>query len=189
MKVWKLGLLAPLALLCFLPGSSGHTLEPHGAIRQTPINATEFDLTITGRLGTFTGDGTNSDGIKDDKIRGLSYDLEVVSPRDIASGQASGKRQYKPLIVTKEWGASSPQILRAAATNELLPAVQLQFSDPRHSISLTNAHIVDVHHHPETSLVGGSTDKRQLEDVSFVFQKIVVQDDTTTFSDDLTGRR
>ena len=30
-------------------------------------------------------------------------------PRDIATGQASGKRMYKPVKIIKEWGAASPQ--------------------------------------------------------------------------------
>ena len=30
---------------------------------------------------------------------------KVVAPRDVASGQASGKRQHSPVTITKEWGA------------------------------------------------------------------------------------
>ena len=112
MKVWKLALLAPLGLLCLLPGPSAHTLEPHAAPRQNAISEPAFALTITGqRQGSFAGDGSVRD------IRGLSYELEVIAPTDPASGQATGRRQYKPLTITKEWGASSPQILTALATN------------------------------------------------------------------------
>lgn len=32
----------------------------------------------------------------------------VQSPRDVATGQASGKRQHKPIRVIKEWGTSGP---------------------------------------------------------------------------------
>ena len=32
----------------------------------------------------------------------------VKSPRDAASGQATGKRMHKPITITKEWGASTP---------------------------------------------------------------------------------
>ena len=35
---------------------------------------------------------------------------EVTSPRDIATGQASGKRMHKPFVIRKEWGAASPQL-------------------------------------------------------------------------------
>ena len=30
--------------------------------------------------------------------------------RDVATGQASGKRQHKPISVVKEWGAASPML-------------------------------------------------------------------------------
>ena len=30
--------------------------------------------------------------------------------RDLATGQASGKRQHKPVHVVKEWGAASPML-------------------------------------------------------------------------------
>jgi hypothetical protein len=32
----------------------------------------------------------------------------LVSPRDISTGQATGKRQHKPFTVTREWDQSSP---------------------------------------------------------------------------------
>jgi hypothetical protein len=35
---------------------------------------------------------------------------EVVSPRDAASGQASGKRMHKPIKITKEWDANTPML-------------------------------------------------------------------------------
>lgn len=35
----------------------------------------------------------------------------VQSPRDAASGQATGKRTHKPIRITKEWDASTPQMV------------------------------------------------------------------------------
>lgn len=34
----------------------------------------------------------------------------IVSPRDAASGQASGKRMHKPFTITKEWDSATPLI-------------------------------------------------------------------------------
>jgi type VI secretion system secreted protein Hcp len=181
MKIGKLVLLAPFALLCFVPGTLARTLPkaPMAVVRQQPLTATEFVLTITGsKQGSFKGDGRLN------QIRGLSYDLEIVSPRDPSTGLPTGRTQFKPLVITKEWGASSPQILTALATNETLPAVQLTFFGTNnagerlvdHVITLTNATIVDVHHHPVAGLKDSSTDKFQLEDVSFTYQKIEVED-------------
>ena len=33
---------------------------------------------------------------------------QVTSPRDAASGQATGKRMHKPFTIVKEWGAATP---------------------------------------------------------------------------------
>jgi type VI secretion system Hcp family effector len=45
----------------------------------------------------------------------------ITSPRDPASGQATGKRQHKPVRITKEWGAATPML--AIAIDE--PGVQV----------------------------------------------------------------
>src|SRR5438270_13585459 len=60
----------------------------------------------------------DGDGLPDDaylrltcaagKLQQASY--EVKSPRDVASGQASGKRQHGSITIVKEWGAASPQL-------------------------------------------------------------------------------
>lgn len=34
----------------------------------------------------------------------------IVSPRDVATGQSSGKRMHKPFLISKEWDAASPQL-------------------------------------------------------------------------------
>ena len=39
----------------------------------------------------------------------LQFSFAAQSPRDAATGQASGKRQYKPVTIVKEWGAVSPE--------------------------------------------------------------------------------
>jgi len=191
MEVGRLGLFAPLALLCFLTGTPSRTVPAasRAAFRQIPLTATEFTFTIQGsKQGFFHGDRDATD------IRGLSYELQVTTPIDPATGQASGRRQYKPFVITKEWGASSPQILTALATNETLPAVQLQFFRTSregvqvvdHVITLTNATIVEVHHHPVAGLKDSSSDKHEVEEISFTFRKIEVDDriNKTTFVDD-----
>ena len=39
----------------------------------------------------------------------LSFEYEVKAPRDAASGLPTGKRQHKPMTITKEWDKSSPK--------------------------------------------------------------------------------
>lgn len=60
----------------------------------------------------------DGDGVADEAIVRLSCAAGavsthyVVSPRDSASGQASGKRTHKPLKIVKEWDAATPQLGR-----------------------------------------------------------------------------
>lgn len=43
----------------------------------------------------------------------------VKSPRDVASGQATGKRMHKPFVIIKEWEKSSPLLMVTDGVNTL----------------------------------------------------------------------
>jgi type VI secretion system secreted protein Hcp len=53
----------------------------------------------------------------------------VQSPRDAATGQASGKRQHKPVQIVAEWGTATPQLFQALVSNEVLAEVTIEFVD------------------------------------------------------------
>ena len=38
----------------------------------------------------------------------------LYAPRDVATGQASGKRMHKPFTIVKEWGAVSPGVAKGS---------------------------------------------------------------------------
>jgi hypothetical protein len=64
------------------------------------------------QAGDLDGDGTADDAVVKlvcaaGKVTNASY---VVSPRDSATGMATGKRQYAPIKIVKEWGAASPEL-------------------------------------------------------------------------------
>jgi len=42
----------------------------------------------------------------------ISFEQEIVSPRDAASGLPTGKRQHKPFVITKELDKSSPVLAK-----------------------------------------------------------------------------
>jgi type VI secretion system secreted protein Hcp len=149
-------------------------------------------VTIKGaKQGTFAGDGRG--GKKKDRIEILSFEFELQSPRDPATGQASGKRQWKPIVITKEWGAATLQILTALATNEVLTSVLFEFTGttPRgleqldHSIKLTDASILDYRDTTQSVPPPGGTHLLALDQVSFTFRRIEVSDKSgKTFVDD-----
>ncbi len=57
-------------------------------------------------------------------IEGLKYGMGVSSPRDVATGHASGGRTHKAITFTKPWDAASPQLMSAVDENEMLTQVK-----------------------------------------------------------------
>jgi type VI secretion system secreted protein Hcp len=163
--------------------------------REVAIVAYTAYISIKGqKQGQFAGDGSN----KQNKNRILitSFSFSAESPRDQATGQASGKRQYQPISVRKRWGDASPQVYQALATNETLTAVLIEFvtTDPQgreavdHSFSLTNATISAVQELTESAQPANQVE--ELEEISFTFQKIEIKDKSgKTFDDDWAAGR
>jgi type VI secretion system secreted protein Hcp len=95
---------------------------------------------------------------------------EVVSPRDAASGLPTGKRQHKPLVVTKYLDRATPLLYQALVNNENLTRVLLTYYRPDregvpqvyYTIELRNASIADIQAgFPNT------------EQISFCYEKII----------------
>src|ERR1035437_6118285 len=57
----------------------------------------------------------------------VNFRYELVIPRDPASGLPTGARQHKPIVITREWGPVTSQILQALLTNEVLTSVTVEF--------------------------------------------------------------
>ena len=152
----------------------------------------QFFVAITGsKQGSFKGELVEAG--HSTEIGGLRLSMELDVPLDVATGHTSGKRQYKPITITKEWGAASPQILEAAATNEILTTVSLRFVhttstgtvETSETITLNNAMISQVRRYVDFTAPTGGAGQLELEDVSFVFQRITVEDIAghTSFTD------
>lgn len=71
--------------------------------------------------GDLDGDGAPDEAIL--KLRCAGGTLEdaryIPSPRDSATGQASGKRTHKPMKIIKEWGPSTPQLREIKASYDV----------------------------------------------------------------------
>jgi type VI secretion system secreted protein Hcp len=83
-------------------------------------------LTLTGQK---QGDihGSVSQKGREGKTMVIAVSREIASPRDTNSGQASGKRQHKPFVITKELDKSTPLLFNALVTNEIMTGWELQF--------------------------------------------------------------
>jgi hypothetical protein len=82
------------------------------------------------------GDGKPDEGVlrivcARDQVQSASFHYNVKSPRDSASGMASGKkRTHHPVTFVKEWGPSTPQFFQAR-----LRTLVTAKSKPRSAIS------------------------------------------------------
>jgi type VI secretion system secreted protein Hcp len=131
-----------------------------------------FTMTIEGtKQGVFAA-------AKGGNMAGLRFGYGAKSPRDAASGQASGKRQHGPVVVTKLVGTGSPQIFQALTTNEVLKSVVVVLpgeGGTAYTVKLRNAFVSEIKQY--TDVVNGLA--VVLEDVSFTFQRIEVEDPAT----------
>jgi type VI secretion system secreted protein Hcp len=179
MKVKHAVLSIALLAVCFVSMKPAGAQIP-GAMNQANLS---FSVKITGKVtGQFRGESTLKG--RENSIEGLRFSSQVTSPRDIATGLPSGKRQHSPITFTKIWGPASPQIFQACVTNELLPTVKFEFWKVLpggrevifQTIALTNASISSVRRYIGVASGGDAPDPRELEDVTLTFQKIEIQD-------------
>jgi type VI secretion system secreted protein Hcp len=158
-----------------------------------------FSVTIKGqKQGDFKGEGTSQ--TTKNAIEGLSFAYDLKSPRDVSTGHATGKRQHSPIRIVKGWGAATPQIFQALVQNEALTSVKLEFRKTNasgeefvyYTITLTNASVSGIRQFSREATDSSSsgkhaaTDPQELEEVSFTFEKISVENHQakTTGQDD-----
>ena len=164
----------------------------------TPMLSTgpvRFYVTIQSqKQGVIKGQSTTQ--AHQGQIEGSQFSFSVTSPRNMSSGMAMGHAQYSAVTFTKQWDASSPQIMQAATTNEVLPSVQFDFVRPGpngqeytfETIRLTDASISSIKHYiepPSTTGGGPAMGSQALEEVSFTFRNISISntDGKTSMSD------
>ncbi len=90
----------------------------------------------------------------------------VTAPRDQSTGMASGKRQHGSITITKEWGASSPQLKQAMDTGEVLSSVDIEFVHPGgkgpevyKTIHMTNVMVSSI---TQSATSGAGSGKREI---------------------------
>jgi type VI secretion system secreted protein Hcp len=152
--------------------------------------AEKYYLQIEGvKQGAFKGSVKRN---RSSWIEVAAFSAGAITPRDASTGQASGKRQHKPISITKEVDESSPQLFQAATTNEVLKNVVIQSvrvgphgkEQVYQTITLKNAHI------PQVKKIPGKG-KQEQERFEFIFQEIQVTDiqGKTTATDDWTASK
>jgi len=137
------------------PGASGSAASDPNAVSATM---------------TITGNGFGAGAIP---VTGYSHG--IVSPRDAASGLATGKRQHKPLLITKELDSSTPLLLKAQITNQDLTSVLiglLRNGQQIGTVKLTHASIASYDAHGLNETFGFTYQK-----IEWTVGGVTVQDD------------
>jgi type VI secretion system secreted protein Hcp len=117
---------------------------------------------------------------REGKIAVIAVSHEIVSPHDAASGQATGKCQHRPLVITKELDRSSVPLRQMLVNNEAAKDWELQFFRPSTSgtetqyltIRLTNAAIASIEMQMLNNRDVDLTNRETFEEVTFVYTKI-----------------
>ena len=122
---------------------------------------------------------------REGKIAVIAAEHEVISPRDAASGLATGKRMHKPFVITKELDAASTPLYSMLVNNEGIVEWELQFWTPRlpstpgtgnevqhYTVRLSDARVSDIRFHMLNNRNPDLVRYAEYEEVSFTYRKI-----------------
>jgi type VI secretion system secreted protein Hcp len=138
-------------------------------------------LTLKGQQqGMISGPVTDKG--RENSIELLSFSNKITSPRDPASGLATGPRQHQPICIVKEIDEASTALRSAFVDNENLTSWALQFwtagaVDPVmdteiYTIRLTNASIASIREFLVESEDPANNGLPLREEITFTYQKI-----------------
>jgi type VI secretion system Hcp family effector len=141
-----------------------------------------FVATVGLKQGAFAGEVPQK-GFEN-KFQAVGFSHELLTPPD-----QTGRRQHRPIVITKRVGASSPQFFQAWATNEPLKSVTIDFTDVSdrtmgtagmmrklvYQITLQNAMVVRIAQRLEpTATPTPATGPAHMEEISLIYQSITV---------------
>jgi type VI secretion system secreted protein Hcp len=149
---------------------------------------------------TFTGEtngkvnGSVTQAGREDTMEVYGFSHEVVCPRDAASGLPTGKRQHKPVNVTKPVDKATPISMNVLTNNENITEWRLDFYKPSragkefqyYTIELVNASLAGIRSEMLNNKYPENMKHEVREHLSFCYQKIVWtwQDGGITAEDD-----
>ena len=109
-----------------------------------------------------------------------AFDHIVTVPTDPQSGQPTGQRVHKPIILTKIFDKCSPLLYQALTSGEKLPTVEIKWyrtsqegkQEHYFTTKLEDAIITDINARMPNCQDPGQAHFTHLEDVSFSYRKI-----------------
>ncbi len=156
----------------------------------------QYYVSIKGKTqGQFKGE-SKKEKRKEKFAECIAFKMGSSVAVDANSGQAKGFRQHKPLYITKEQGACSPQLLQAHWTNEVLDEVVIEIvgraddgkkETVKERITLNDAVITEIDRFSDNHAKAAvEHDVDHLETIGFRYRKILVENPEagTSTSDD-----
>ncbi len=116
----------------------------------------------------------------EDEILVEAYGHEITVPTDVQSGQTSGQRMHKPMVITKVFDKSSPLLAQALASGEKMTKCELIFyrtsmdgvQEQYYKIILEDAVITNIRAYMPNCQDPGMAHFTHLEDVAFTYRMI-----------------
>ena len=128
------------------------------------------------------GESTISSMEREGTIECSSFKYSLITPREEATGQLTGKRQHKPVRITKRIDKSTPLLLKALCQNEPVTMAEFRFFRPSpggsgaeehfFTVMLENGYVGGVNQLSEDAIMGGEAAPPMMEEIAFVFQDI-----------------
>ena len=128
------------------------------------------------------GESTISSLEREGTIECSAFTYGLDTPRDEASGALSGKRQHRPVTITKRIDKTTPLLLKAVCNNEPVTKAEFRFFRPElgapgteehfYTVLLENAYISSVGQESRDAITGGKNAPPMMEEVSLVFGRI-----------------
>ncbi|MET0210993.1 MAG: type VI secretion system tube protein Hcp [Burkholderiaceae bacterium] len=151
-----------------------------------------LDLTLK-RAGKVKGEATSSGHVADIVVTGFSWGVGAAG--DAVAGQATGRRSYRQLQITKALDASSTALMSAVATNDEVRSAKLFLrkaggeQQDYFTLTLEKARVASYD-------IEAGADGQTVERITLSFQKVDIEYRTQsptgqlggshTFNDDLT---
>ena len=111
------------------------------------------------------GESTISSLEREGTIECSSFAYELTTPREAATGNLTGRRQHRPVKVTKRIDKSSPLMLKALCQNEPITKAEFKFYQPDSSgsgaevkfytVTLENGYVASVKQLSEDAIMAG----------------------------------
>lgn len=128
------------------------------------------------------GESTQTSMARADSIECIHYEQEAATPFETSTGQVSGRRQYKPLMIRKRIDASSPLLWLAMTTNQKIEG-KFKFYRPNpagdgtteqfYTVEISAGYISSIRQVVRDTLAPGESNEPPLEEVCFVFHDII----------------